>query len=249
MQLFRCGFYQTFGASEAGGFTTYLSPTDHERIVESGQASKDASGASIMPCGREVQGFHIRVVGEHGRDVSTGQPGEMWIKSDSVMSGYWNRPEETADVLQDGWLKSGDVAVQDQDGLVSVIDRKRDMIISGGYNIYSNEVEAVILQHPAVAEAAVVGVPDAYWGEVVVAFVVTHPGQCCDPADLAKSCEGGLASYKRPRSFHLVEALPKTSTGKIRKFELRETARGITFPTPAVRPVSEGDQLRQSGGT
>jgi acyl-CoA synthetase (AMP-forming)/AMP-acid ligase II len=143
------------------------------------------------------------------------------------MSGYWNRPEQSAEALRDGWLVSGDMVVRDADGLLSVVDRKRDMIISGGYNVYSSEVEATLQRHPAVAEVAVVGVPDAYWGESVVAFVTPVPGRECVEQDVLALAEVELASYKRPRAIFVAPALPKTTTGKIRKTELRELARRL----------------------
>jgi acyl-CoA synthetase (AMP-forming)/AMP-acid ligase II len=224
VDAFKCGFYQTFGASEGGGFITYLKPRDHSDLIAAGGAVTDRAGTSIMPCGREVQGFNVRIVDDKGSDVPDGEVGEMWIRSDSTMSGYWNRPEQTAGAVRDGWLASGDLAVRDANGILSIVDRKRDMIVSGGLNIYSSEVEAVIQEHPGVAEAAVVGVPDPHWSEVVTAFVVRHEGCPCTAEDLAGICEAALASYKRPKAFHFVDSLPKTSTGKVRKLELRKLA-------------------------
>ena len=224
MEAFGCRFYQTFGASESGGFVTYLKPQDHLDLIAADAATTDQAGTSIMPCGREVQGFHVRIVDESGHDVPDGRVGEMWVRSDSTMSGYWNRPEQTAETIRDGWLNTGDLAVRDAKGIISVVDRKRDMIISGGFNIYSSEIEAIIQQHPGVAEVAVVGVPDPHWGETIAAFVVVHPGASCSADELTHICEVNLASYKRPKVFHFIETLPKTNTGKVRKVELRSLA-------------------------
>ena len=222
--MLRCGFYQTFGASEAGGFITYLLPEQHAVILQRPRGTETAFGNDVMPCGAVAEGVELRIVDANGDDVPQGWAGEMWVRSESLMSGYWNRPADTAEALQGGWLVSGDMVVRDAQGLVSVVDRKRDMIISGGYNVYSSEVETTLQRHPAVAEAAVVGVPDSYWGESVVAFVTAAPGQSCNEEDVAALAERHLASYKRPRAIFVAPALPKTSTGKIRKTELRAQA-------------------------
>jgi acyl-CoA synthetase (AMP-forming)/AMP-acid ligase II len=184
----------------------------------------DRAGVSVMPCGQELQGVGLRLADEAGRDVADGCIGEIRVRSDSTMSGYWNHPEHTAEVLCDGWLKTGDLGVRDRYGFVSVVDRKKDMIISGGFNIYSSEVESIIERHPGVAKVAVVGKPDPHWGETVLAFVVRHAGERCSAAELQALCEAGLASFKRPQRFVFVDSLPETSTGKIRKAELRREA-------------------------
>jgi long-chain acyl-CoA synthetase len=220
----QCGFYQTFGASEAGGFITYLLPQRHPAILQETSGTASAFGNDVVPCGTAAEGVELRVVDANGNEAPEGAAGEMWVRSDSLMSGYLNRPADTAEALQGGWLMSGDMVVRDAHGLVSVVDRKRDMIISGGYNVYSSEVEATLQRHPGVAEAAVVGVPDAYWGESVVAFVTPAPGHPFDEQEVATIAERYLASYKRPRAIFLAPTLPKTSTGKIRKTEMREHA-------------------------
>lgn len=222
-----CGLYQTFGASEAGGFITYLLPAQHAEVLARPRGTDSAFGHDVVPCGAAAEGVLLRVVGPDGADVPDGTAGEMWVRSDSLMSGYWNRPSATAETLHDGWLVSGDMVVRDAQGLLSVIDRKRDMIISGGYNVYSSEVEATLQRDPAVAEVAVVGVPDPYWGESVVAFVTAAPGQACDEGRIAELAQQHLASYKRPRAIFTTPVLPKTSTGKVRKAELREQAKRL----------------------
>ena len=241
METFRCGFYQTFGSSETGGFVTCLKPEDHRLLVREDAGVADSAGVTIMPCGREWQGVLLRLVDDFGRDVPEAQVGEIWVRSDSTMSGYWNRPEQTAEAFCDGWLRSGDLGIRDTYGFVSVVDRKKDMIISGGFNIYSSEVEAIIQRHPAVAKVAVVGKPDPYWGETVVAFVVRHAGAQCGSEELAQLCEKGLAGFKRPRIFAFVESLPETSTGKIRKAELRREAMTLAAADAGGRPASPGN--------
>lgn len=224
MEALGCGFYQTFGASESGGFVTYLMPDAHRRIAARRRAA-GAPGDEIMPCGREVQGFEVRLVNEAGQDVPAGDVGELWIRCDSLMSGYWRQPGRTAEVLRDGYLRSGDLGTRDADGNIRVVDRKRDMIISGGLNVYSSEVEAVLIRHAAVREAAVVGVPDEYWGEAVVACLVADAPTLELAAAIAAHARANLAGYKRPRRFLFFADLPKTSTGKIRKADLRPAAR------------------------
>ena len=232
MDVLGCAFYQTFGASESGGFITYLKPEDHRKLVALGDGVTAENGLVVMPCGREVQNYEVRLVGDDGRDVAPGDVGEIWIRSDSNMSGYWNRPEQTAEVLRDGWLVSGDLGVRDGFGYLSIVDRKRDMILAGGYNVYSSEIESVLQTHGAVAEVAVVGVPDEYYGERVVAFVVTHAQRACDVDELKRLAETQLASYKRPSAFYFLDELPKTNTGKIQKPALRVRARELTLAIP-----------------
>ena len=222
-EVLGCGFYQTFGASEAGGFITCLHPQEHALIASSGAGTLGAFG-EVVPCGSEVEGVELRIVGVDGQDVKAGVAGEMWVRTTSLMSGYWNCPEETTQTIRSGWLVSGDMVVRGSEGFISVVDRKRDMIISGGYNVYSSEVESVLQRHPSVGEVAVVGVPDPYWGESVVAFICPLAGRESSEAEVFAFAEQHLASYKRPRAVYFALALPKTTTGKIRKAELREQA-------------------------
>jgi len=239
METLGCGFYQTFGSSETGGFVTCLMPEDHRLLVRDNAGVSDSAGVSIMPCGRELQGVGLRLVDDSGKDVPEGEIGEIWVRSDSTMTGYWNHPEHTAEALSDGWLKSGDLGVRDRYGFISVVDRKKDMIISGGFNVYSSEVESVIQRHPGVAKVAVVGRPDPHWGESVVAFVVRHAGAICSDEELKLLCERDLAGFKRPQNFFFVEGLPETSTGKIRKAELRREA--IALARSPGRTINHSD--------
>jgi long-chain acyl-CoA synthetase len=153
-------------------------------------------------------------------EVPVGQPGELCVRGPQVMKGYWNKPEETAKTMRDGWLHTGDVAVMDEDGYFRIVDRLKEMIISGGYNIYPREIEEVLYQHPAVLEAAAIGIPDAYRGESAKAFVVLKPGQSATAEELIAFCRQNLAPYKVPRAIEFREALPKTMIGKILRREL-----------------------------
>jgi long-chain acyl-CoA synthetase len=165
----------------------------------------------------------LRIVDEQGQDVPVGVTGELLARGDRIMQGYWRMPEETASTLRDGWLHTGDVGRMDEDGYVYLVDRKKDMIISGGENIYSREVEDVLYMHPAIREAAVVGVPDELWGESVTAVVVLKEGASASEEEIIEFCKNNLASYKKPRSIEFRDELPKTASGKIKKVEIRES--------------------------
>jgi fatty-acyl-CoA synthase len=170
----------------------------------------------------------VRVVGPDGDDAGPGERGEIIVAGPNVMRGYWGQPEATGAVLSEGWLRSGDVGITDEDGYVSVVDRIKDIIISGGENIYPAEVENALLSHPAVADCGVIGIPDAQWGEVGRAVVVLRPGGNAAEADLLGFLDGRLARYKIPKSVHFTTGLPRTATGKILKKQLRETHGGTT---------------------
>jgi fatty-acyl-CoA synthase len=164
----------------------------------------------------------VRVVTADGADAAPGTPGEVIVQGPNVMLGYWQRPEETAKAIRDGWFHSGDIAVTDEDGYARIADRLKDMIISGGENIYPAEVEEVLYGHPAVAECAVIGVPDEKWGEVGKALVVTRPGVTVDGETLLRYFDGRLARYKIPKYVEFVDALPRNASGKVLKHVLRE---------------------------
>jgi len=165
--------------------------------------------------GTPIRGVEMRLVDDEGRDVATGDVGEIAIRGENVMKGYWNRPEETAKAIPDGWFRTGDLARQDEDGYFAIVDRKKEMIIRGGYNVYPREIEEALYEHPAVAEAACVGTPHPDLGEEVVAAVALKPGTQADPAELQAWVKERVAAYKYPRHVWLVEALPKGPTGKI----------------------------------
>jgi len=196
-----------YGLSEA-------SPVTHSNPVL-GPVKKGSIG---MP----FPSVDAKVVDEEGKEVPLGEVGELVVKGPNVMKGYWNRPEETQKALRDGWLFTGDMARMDQDGYFYIVDRKKDMIIAGGYNIYPREVEEVLYGHEAVQEAAVVGVPDPYRGETVAAFIVlkeAYRGKVTEK-DIEAFCRANLAAYKVPRIIQFRDSLPKSSVGKILKREL-----------------------------
>ncbi len=195
------------GMTEVGTFLTYLPPEHAFR-----------KNGSI---GRETLHTAIRIVDEAMQELPPGDVGEMVIRGPSVFSAYWNKPQETAAAFNCGWFHSGDLVQRDEEGFLYIVDRKKDMIRSGGENIYSVEVERVIDRHPAVAEAAVIGVPDPYWGESVRAIVVLKAGAQASSDDLVAWCRSNLASFKKPRSVAFVDALPRNATGKILKHVLR----------------------------
>jgi acyl-CoA synthetase (AMP-forming)/AMP-acid ligase II len=212
MACFGNVFTQVYGSCEAPHPVLVL--PRHAHLVDAERRSQ------LTSVGREVTNASIRLVGEDGSDAVPGEKGEMWISGQNVMSGYWQNPEASGAVLADGWYRTGDVARQDEDGLYYIVDRARDMIISGGLNVYPAEVEGMIAEHPAVREVAVVGVPDERWGESVKAFVVVRADKDVDEQTLIDHCREGLAGYKKPRHIEFVDGLPRGSTGKVLKREL-----------------------------
>jgi len=170
--------------------------------------------------GSPVPGVEFRIVDDAGNDVPDGDPGEIVIRGHNVMKGYWGKPEATSAAIKDGWFHSGDVARRDEDGFYFIVDRKKDMIIRGGYNVYPREIEEVLYEHPAVAEAAVIGMPHAELGEEVAAVVALKPGGSATPDELRDYVKGKVAAYKYPRRVEIVDALPKGPTGKILKREI-----------------------------
>jgi fatty-acyl-CoA synthase len=199
---------QGFGMTETG-------PT----VFMVDEAHATAKAGSV---GKPQLFVDVRIVDRDGQDVPTGALGELWIKGPGVTPGYWQRPEATAEALAGGWLRSGDVARRDADGYYYIVDRWKDMFISGGENVYPAEIENVLFDHPAVAEAAVIGVPDTRWGEVGRAVVAVKAGHTLTEADLLAFCSGKLARYKLPKSVVFVERLPRNAAGKVLKTDLRE---------------------------
>ena len=164
----------------------------------------------------------VRIVDDDDHEVATGTIGEIVVRGDVVMAGYWNRPEVTAETLRGGWLHTGDLGMMDENGYIYLLDRKKDLVISGGNNIYPREIEEALLKHPAVYEVAVIGVPDPLWGESVKAIVALRPGSTATAEELIAFCQVHLASYKKPRTVEFIPQLPKNAYGKILKRELRE---------------------------
>jgi fatty-acyl-CoA synthase len=165
----------------------------------------------------------LRVVDESGAPCAPGEIGEVQFRGPNVFAGYWQRPDATAEAFTaDGWFRTGDLGRLDVEGFLSLIDRKKDMVISGGENVYSAEVEDVLFAHPKVAEAAVIGLPDPKWGESVFAVVVARPGTHLTPEELTEHCRTRLAKYKAPKGFAFIDALPRNAAGKVLKRELRK---------------------------
>lgn len=164
----------------------------------------------------------VRVVDENDKEVLLGEIGEVIVRGDVVMTNYWNQPEASAETLRGGWLHTGDMGSFDEDGFLTLRDRSKDLIISGGMNIYPREVEEVLLQHSAVSAVAVVGKPDAEWGETVIAFVVAHQDLMPTAAELDQMCLDHIARFKRPKEYRFVKSLPTNNYGKVVKRELRE---------------------------
>jgi long-chain acyl-CoA synthetase len=173
-------------------------------------------------CGRIGTFVDVKIVDNEGIDVETGSVGEVICKGSLVMKGYWNNPEATKNTLKNGWLYTGDLGWLDEKGFLHLVDRKKDVIISGGVNIYPREVEEVLNLHPGVKETCVIGTPDEKWGESVTAYIVPNEGQGVKEEDLLALCKNKLASFKKPQSIYIVESLPKSSYGKILKRELRK---------------------------
>jgi long-chain acyl-CoA synthetase len=216
MQRFKRQFIHFYGQTETGPLTTALKPEDH--VLE----GSDAQLARLASAGRAVLDYEVRIVDEQGRDVPVGEVGEIIVRSEAMTVGYWNLPEETSKTIRDGWLHTGDYGRFDEEKYVFIVDRKNDMIISGGKNIYPREIEEVIYTHEAVLEVAVVGVPDDYWGESVKALVVLKKGMNTTEEEIIDLCKKNLASYKKPRSVEFRQELPKNPTGKILKRVIRQ---------------------------
>jgi fatty-acyl-CoA synthase len=204
-------FVQVYGQTESMGVGTVLPKDAHE----------SASLAQLASCGRPSLGNQIRLVDDDGRDVALGEVGEIVMRNRAVMLGYWNLPDETQAALKDGWLHSGDLARQDETGLLYIVDRKKDMIISGGFNIYASEVERALTSHPSISSAAAIGVPDPKWGERVTAFVIARPGQQVDVAALQAHVKQVKGSMYAPKEIVVVDSLPVTTVGKVDKKALR----------------------------
>jgi acyl-CoA synthetase (AMP-forming)/AMP-acid ligase II len=209
-------FVQVYGMTESGGPGCILH--QHQHILEGpSQVVRRLNSA-----GQPMTGCDVRVRRPDGSDCATGERGEIVIRSDGLMQGYWQNDAATREAIRSGFLHTGDIGEIDDAGYVYVVDRLKDMIVSGGENIYSREVENALSSHPAVLEAAVVGGPDERWGETVLAFVVRRPGQIVSVDDIIAHCSRTVASYKRPREIRFVESLPKLPNGKVEKYKLRD---------------------------
>lgn len=206
-----CGFMQFYGASETLGALTLLRPEQHDPSDEQ----------RLRSCGTPLPLIEFRVVDPEGHDVPEGSVGEFWVRGPTIFRSYWRQPNVTAGVLHEGWYRTGDAGYRDSEGLLFIVDRVKDMIVSGGENVYSAEVEQVLATHPAVQSCAVIGLPDPKWGEVVTAVVVLRAASSATAADIVSHCRGVIAGYKIPKEVHFASALPMTSSGKILKREVR----------------------------
>jgi len=216
MARFKCGFIQFYGQTETGPLTTVLPPEAH--VLEGTLAQLER----LASAGRAALNYEVRIVDKEGRDVSVGEVGEIIVRSEAMTIGYWNLPEQTSESVRDGWRLTGDFGKFDSENNVYIVDRKNDMIISGGKNIYPREIEEVIYTHDSVLDVAVVGIPDDYWGESVKAFVVLKEGMTATEDDIISTCKERLASYKKPKSVEFREELPRSPTGKILKRKIRK---------------------------
>jgi long-chain acyl-CoA synthetase len=204
-ERFGCEVLEGYGLTETAGVVS---------AHRSGQAPRPGS------VGLPADGMELRVVGETGADMPQGEIGEVLVRGDGLMTGYWRNPEATNAGFQDGWFATGDMGYRDADGYLFLVDRKKDVILRGGYSVYPRELEDVLLEHPGVLEAVALGVPDATLGEEVVAVVVPRPGQRCDPDDVREFVRERVAAYKYPRAVVLAESLPHSPSGKVLRREI-----------------------------
>ncbi|MCX7560628.1 long-chain-fatty-acid--CoA ligase [Sulfitobacter sp. F26204] len=208
----QAGFLQVYGQTECAPVVTTLAPQDHVA---------DPDAAQMRSAGRPISTAEIKIVNETGKEVAQGMVGEIVVRGPTVMLGYWNKPEETQAALKDGWMHTGDAGRFDENGFLYVVDRVKDMIISGGENVYSIEVENVLSKYPGVSLCAVIGVPDAEWGERVHAAILPNEGVLLSPEVLDAHCRSQIAGYKVPRSYEFVSEMPLSAAGKIVKKDLR----------------------------
>ncbi len=219
VETFKCDYIQTYGMTETSPYLTLSVLKEHlDRLpYEDRLRFKSKTG-------REFIGVELKVVNERGEEIKKNEKevGEIIVRGDIVTKGYWKLPDETANSIRDGWLYTGDMAVMDEEGYVTIVDRKKDMILTGGENVYSTEVENVLYMHPAILECAVIGVPDEKWGEAVKGVVVLKPGHHATEEEIIRFCKDRIAHYKAPKSIDFMDALPKTGSGKIHKKSLRD---------------------------
>jgi fatty-acyl-CoA synthase len=219
IDTFRCDYIQTYGMTETSPYLTLSILKDHLKGLpwEKQLEFKASTGREFINVSLKVVDLEGRVVARDNKEV-----GEIIVKGDTVTPGYWNLPDETEKALKDGWLYTGDLAVVNEEEYVTIVDRKKDMILTGGENVYSTEVENVLYAHDAILEAAVIGVPDPKWGEAVKACVVLKPGETATEEEIIAFCKANLAGYKAPKSVDFLDALPRTGSGKIYKKGLKD---------------------------
>jgi len=217
MKVFGSVFFQGYGQTESGPIVALLKEKDHEILDRPPEEQE-----RLLSIGHPAIGVHVRIVGADGDDVPAGEVGEIIVKSRHIMNEYWKRPKETKETIVNGWLHTGDMGRYDEDGYIYIVDRKQDMIVSGGENVYPRQVEEVLYRHPAISECAVFGIPDPKWVEAVHAVVSLKKGLTVTPEELIEYCKKNIAKYKAPKSIEIVQEIPKSATGKILKKEMRK---------------------------
>ena len=216
MEIFGNVFRQNYGMTEIPQPITFLGPEDHVTEGEPRVLRR------LSSAGRPAMGVEVRILDEDGQELGPGQVGEIVLRSNKLVSGYWNMPQETAESFKDGWFHTRDMGAWDEDGFLYIKDRKSDMIISGGFNVYPREVEEVIMGLEGVAEAVVVGVPHELWGEAIKALVLLKPGAHLTPKEIMDHCGRNLSGYKKPKSVEFIDKVPRNHYGKIDRRALRE---------------------------
>jgi len=219
VETFRCDYIQTYGMTETSPYLTLSILKDHLNQLSDADRLRFKSKT-----GREFIAVELKVLNDRGEEISKDERevGEIVVRGDIVTKGYWKLPEETAKAIKDGWLYTGDMAIMDAEGYVTIVDRKKDVIVTGGENVYSTEVENILYGHPAILECAVIGVPHEKWGEAIQGIVVLKPGQHTTAEEIIQFCKDHIAHYKAPKSIDFTEALPRTGSGKIHKKGLRD---------------------------
>lgn len=219
VETFKCEYIQTYGMTETSPYLTLSLLKEHLKGLP-----PDEQLRFKAKTGREFIAVELKVVRDNGEEIAPDEKevGEIIVRGDIVTNGYWKLPEETAKAIRNGWLYTGDMAVIDKEGYVTIVDRKKDMILTGGENVYSTEVENILYMHPAILECTVVGIPDEKWGEAVKGVVVLKPGKQADGAEIIAFCKERIAHYKAPKSIDFIDALPRTGSGKIQKKVLRD---------------------------
>jgi acyl-CoA synthetase (AMP-forming)/AMP-acid ligase II len=215
IDVFKCDFAQGYGMTETTAVISFLTPDDH-RLAMSEEHEL------LLSAGRPILGTDVRIVDDDDKPVPNGEIGEIIARGPQLMRGYWNLADESAEALKGGWMHTGDAGVINDDGYLFIQDRVKDMIVSGGENVYPRIVEEALFQHPAVADAAVIGVPDQQWGETVKAIVVLKEGQSVTPDEIMEFTKGKLGGFQRPRSVDFIDELPRNPSGKVLKRQLRE---------------------------
>jgi long-chain acyl-CoA synthetase len=211
---------QAWGLTETAPILTVLDSDSHREALESGRHE------ALKSCGKPLPGVDLRVLNDEGAEAPVGEAGEFVVRGPNVFGGYLNLEEETRRALKDGWFHTGDIGLRGDDGNYYILDRKQNMIITGGENVYSNEVESILYQHSGVQEVAVIGLADKQYGETVAAVVVSSPGSDVTGEELREFCKGKIGNYKIPRRFEFVDELPKSAVGKILKRKLKEMYSG-----------------------